>query len=858
MDAGGPSQIVAAESHLIKRPRLTKLLDQSGARIILLIAPAGYGKTTLAREWLSSRKAPYVWHSASSSSQDIATLALALGRAAEAIVAGASARMKEAVLAAAQSGQDPACLADVFGEVLIDAPAGTCLAIDDFQSMDAAHEAEVFLRTLLDITELRLLITSRRRPDWIRSRDLVYGNAVELGSTDLAMTTPEAHRLFGERRSRKLDKFVESAGGWPAVLALAVSSSPGASVPHAPADRLYEFFAEELLGLAHEPLRSQLYSVSIPGRLTNEIATAVLGDATESVLSEAMRLGFIQYSGDEPMIHPLLRDFMHKKLAGSPNSRLVAREVGRRLAAAQLWDSAFDVAIENRDGDLLERILSEGGISTIDEGRIKTAETWLEEAASFGIVCPAADVMRAELLLRRADLDAAQRIAVDAAQQLGTSSPLQSRSLLVAGRAAYLRDELAPAYTLYRRARSSARSVEDQREALHGLIATGIEIEAGDLDRWLSELELVQPRDAHTIVRIAGARLMLASARGDLPQAIGKAADALPFARGVSDPFARSAFLNQYSVGLALNGRYDTALEIATEGLEYVRASRLEFARPYLHLRQAIALMGLRHFARAARIITHEEEAAYVRDDPYVRLSYASARVRLLTAQRLRDQAVSVAIDTDPNRRPKIIYGEYLASLALANACGGNFDAAEALIHDARAMCFNHENESLCRVADTIVRLGEDVPDTQGILAEMLNWCLTNEYIDALICGLRGSPMLANAIAARKDLALRIRSFIERTGDDVLLKTLGLSSGGAGSIAVSRSGLTPRELEVLQLVHQGYRNREIAKALFITDVTVKVHLRHIYEKLGVRSRTEAVVRAASLIERRAEDGRDDL
>ena len=38
---------------IIKRPRLTRLLDESRSRFLMLIAPAGYGKTTLAREWLA-------------------------------------------------------------------------------------------------------------------------------------------------------------------------------------------------------------------------------------------------------------------------------------------------------------------------------------------------------------------------------------------------------------------------------------------------------------------------------------------------------------------------------------------------------------------------------------------------------------------------------------------------------------------------------------------------------------------------------------------------------------------------------------------------------------------------------------
>jgi DNA-binding NarL/FixJ family response regulator len=54
--------------------------------------------------------------------------------------------------------------------------------------------------------------------------------------------------------------------------------------------------------------------------------------------------------------------------------------------------------------------------------------------------------------------------------------------------------------------------------------------------------------------------------------------------------------------------------------------------------------------------------------------------------------------------------------------------------------------------------------------------------------------------------------------------------------------LTPRELEVLGLVSQGLRNKEIAAALFVEESTIKVHIRHVLEKLGVRTRAEAVAR----------------
>jgi DNA-binding NarL/FixJ family response regulator len=58
-------------------------------------------------------------------------------------------------------------------------------------------------------------------------------------------------------------------------------------------------------------------------------------------------------------------------------------------------------------------------------------------------------------------------------------------------------------------------------------------------------------------------------------------------------------------------------------------------------------------------------------------------------------------------------------------------------------------------------------------------------------------------------------------------------------------GLTPTERKVLTLIGQGHSNSEIAASLFIADTTVRTHVRHIFEKLGLRDRVQAVVFAYS-------------
>src|SRR6266550_1415028 len=75
---GTATTLPTAQSYIIKRPRLTRLLDESEARIILLCAPAGYGKTTLAHEWVETRSEPVAWYAGGSEMLDVASFAVGL------------------------------------------------------------------------------------------------------------------------------------------------------------------------------------------------------------------------------------------------------------------------------------------------------------------------------------------------------------------------------------------------------------------------------------------------------------------------------------------------------------------------------------------------------------------------------------------------------------------------------------------------------------------------------------------------------------------------------------------------------------------------------------------------------------
>jgi DNA-binding CsgD family transcriptional regulator len=110
-------------------------------------------------------------------------------------------------------------------------------------------------------------------------------------------------------------------------------------------------------------------------------------------------------------------------------------------------------------------------------------------------------------------------------------------------------------------------------------------------------------------------------------------------------------------------------------------------------------------------------------------------------------------------------------------------------------------------------------------------------YMDAVVTAVRAYPRLAEVGSRDRACASALAELLSRTGDIDIGRQAGLDM--PRELRQSHD-LSPREREVYELVVLGRTNREIARTLFISESTAKVHVRHIYEKLRVRSRAEAV------------------
>jgi DNA-binding NarL/FixJ family response regulator len=111
--------------------------------------------------------------------------------------------------------------------------------------------------------------------------------------------------------------------------------------------------------------------------------------------------------------------------------------------------------------------------------------------------------------------------------------------------------------------------------------------------------------------------------------------------------------------------------------------------------------------------------------------------------------------------------------------------------------------------------------------------------IDSFVTAYRGCPQLLNSLGDNDRLKDELRGIVLRARDNALALSAGLEPENSSA----NTPLTRRESEVLGLVAAGLTNKEIARTLFISEATAKVHVQHILRKLGARTRAEAAAKA---------------
>jgi ATP/maltotriose-dependent transcriptional regulator MalT len=832
-------------NHIIKRPRLTRLLDETDARIILLVAPAGYGKTTLAREWLSDR--PHGWYRGTTASADIAALALGLAKAASTIVPGAGARLTKQLRVSHAPSDEIDVLADALANDLIEWPAGSWLVFDDYQFACDSEPAERFVDELLWRSPILLLVASRSRPRWAAARRIVYGEICEVGHGLLGMNEDEAQLVLTNRLATETEGLIALANGWPALIGLATLPDELAIPPDGVADELYGYFAEELYQALSQTTQRALRRLSLPAILTDEVARSLVGAQAQTLIDDALKLGFFSsWSHRHWEFHPLLRTFLASKFLDSdddPDGSLVRGLVESEIARGE-WDRAFDLIQRFFSSDLLIALFEAALIRMLDEARLPTLAKWMQLAVYHQVDCPVIDLAEAEVSFKTGDLQRAEAFATQAARHFDAHHPFKSQALSLAGASAHMMTREQVALHHFQQATQASHTDSDLRRAIWGCFSATTSLD--DLtgaEQLLHHLEELSQGTADELLRIATGRLMLASLKGGASVVLESVDVLAPLASRSADPLIRSSFQNVHSALLALNGRYEDALASADHEISVAGLYGLRFVLPHAEFQRALALHGLRSVRDCNKSLLAAEQATLTHGDSFLRMNLGilRARTHLITGS---PRAVEVLERYRIPLAHRSMEAEYLAWWSMALAVVRNGRGAEELARRAESMSARIEVSALVSwtYAMTSVKTGESA---QRVVQEAFLRALETGNIDAFVTAYRARQDILALLVKDHQNHEPLREIMERAHDYRLAETVGLRVRSALSVG-GLGILSRREREVLELISQGLLNKEIARTLFITESTVKAHVRSVCRKLGVRTRTEAAMRAAEL------------
>ena len=883
---------------LVPRPRLLDQLRASlrqngpsesssfAHKLILISAPAGYGKTTTLGQWIADCPYPSAWLSLDGGDSDLNVFLTYFTAAIQTVYPDACTQTSSLLRVPKKPLQE--YLALTLANELADLPDKLLLVLDDFHLIKGEAVPKLFT-ALLDFLppQVCLAIATRQDPSLPLNRMRANDECGELRMADLRFTPDEAKAFLQQTVAMGLnDEIIETLDerteGWIAGLRLAalslISTSDQTAFVQAFSGSGHRYVMDYLMDevLSHQSLDIQafLLRTAILSRFCAPLCDAILDRQGSQIIVEELDhanlfLVSLDMEGKWYRYHHLFQELLARRL----HTQYSAEEIASLHSRASAWFAANDLTEEAMThaiaaGDMLSaaRLVERNYREVVNLGQWARLRRWMNHLPeSIILQRPGLLMARCWLLHREFKLEATVPLFMNAAQILKNPEAVHDlemaeveRGWLLAeidglwSQALYFLSEFELGESL------AAKSLPELDESfsygrsgalfywgLHSHALGQAETAAGRLHKLIrAELE---PSSFTNLLYNSLCYMYRASA--SFPQLSQTANEYLNAAQKAGLP--ESAGFAHTHLGIL---HYEwNELEKARHHFEAVINMRY-----YVHeLNYHASLQGLMLVLLAQNrldelqdIIAAMNEFAQQTESHLLLAGSRSFQARLSLLEGDLDQADrdSLAAHDGPQVEPMLLFENPAltrATVLVRRSTPESLRQATTLLdelleHTKTTHYIWRQIEVLALQALTLAAQGQ--PEEALLRLEEAvdlakpGW-LVRTFVDL------GAP-LAGLLRqlARRDVAVDYLNHVLAAFDSKLQSPLPAVDLQAGFV----EPLTERELGILLLLDERLTNQEIAQQLFISPKTVKRHASNIYQKLMVHDRREAVEKARNL------------
>jgi LuxR family maltose regulon positive regulatory protein len=894
--------VVRPQPDVIVRERLSQRAEElTRRRLVLVSAPAGFGKTTLVGSWIEEHAFPAAWVSLDRGDNDLARFLRYLVASLQTIRPDVGSGLESALSMSPRPPVD-AMLTSLVNELsAID--EHFLLILDDFHVIeDPAVTSAVLFLLEHGPDRLHLVITTRSDPSFPLSRFRVRGQLLEIRAADLRFTGSESRALFNGAMELGLSEgqitaLEEKTEGWIAGLQMAALSVQGRAdidafiAAFAGTDRyVLDYLVEEVLNRQTPDLKHAMLQLSILESFNASLVEAVTGFGSGAELIDTLERGNLFVVSLDNRREWFRYHTLFADLLAHHHARLYPEEVHELHRRAAIWyeaDGQYDRAVEHarraHDADLLVRVVEEHCLALMSV-RFAQQLPYLDLATTlddeglrrhprFALVVAAGLESRRDVATTAHVIDL---IDVDA---LAASNPGATHELLA--NLWYYRASIALAMQdLPLAVEYGQRSLEEldaivahapsssiQREHVLGLQGLALS-RSGEWERaervWEDVLAIAR-RARNTALAISmlhnlslwegsRARLTASWARCEEILRLKETADA---SLKVTNTFQVDVAHAHQKMAVVLYDRNDLegAHRLIRRALElYPKGLSLEVTPT---LKAAIQIeSALGNFDEAFRLVETWEKLPF----PPHAAAYSAAGMAVRAMLELQTGSIEpvelwadTAFGSGADRLPKrtflmsvyeeTTYARLLLRTGRAAQALARLAPLDASLREKGLVRTHIDTTVLMAIASKA--LGRD-EDAFELIAGALTLAAPERIVRVFL--LDGADTL-RIVRAWKKQSAAVDPLVARLIAMIEAATAGDASAQAPAETTVRVGsgllepLTSREIEILTLMAAGYSNQKIAGKLYLSVNTIKTHASNLFSKLGASSRVEAITRA---------------